>query len=97
MNTLQFLLPNLNRKMLIYWDTAIRKCNIIDTEKVFEGDDNNKDNNDDDDDSQNSTTLTRPTAHKLSVDDEYLLILMKLKWTYQSLILEKGFVFLIAQ
>jgi len=79
MNTLQFLLPNLNRKMLIYWDTATRKCNIIDTEKVFEGDDNNQDNNDNDDDSQNSTTLTRPTAHKLSVEDEYLLVLMKLR------------------
>ena len=46
---LQFLLPNLNRKMLIYWDTATRKCNITDTEKVFEGDDNNQDDNDDDD------------------------------------------------
>ena len=80
MNTLQFLLPNLNRKMLIYWDTATRKCNIIDTEKVFEGDNDNLDNNDDDDeDSQNNTTLTRPTAHKLSVEDEYLLALMKLR------------------
>ena len=78
MNTLQFLLPNLNRKMLIYWDTTTRKCNIIDTEKVFEGDNNNLDNNDDDDD-QNSTTLTRPTTHKLSVEDEYLLVLMKLR------------------
>ena len=81
MNTLQFLLPNLNRKMLIYWDTATRKCNIIDTEEVFEGDNDNLDNNNDDDyeDSQNSTTLTRPTAHKLSVEDEYLLVLMKLR------------------
>ena len=77
-----FLLPNLNRKMLIYWDTATRKCNIIDTEKVFEGDNHNLDKNNDDEeeeDSQISTTLTRPTAHKLSVEDEYLLVLMKLR------------------
>ena len=66
--------------MLIYWDTATRKCNIIGTEKIFEGDNYNLDNNnDDEEDSQNSTTLTRPTAHKLSVEDEYLLVLMKLR------------------
>ena len=36
MNTLQFLLPNLDRKNLIYWDTATRKSVVVDTEKLFE-------------------------------------------------------------
>ena len=36
MNTLQFLLPNIDRRMLIYWDTATRKSIVIDTEKLFE-------------------------------------------------------------
>ena len=37
------------------------------------------DDSNDDDEDQNGTTLTRPTAHKLSVEDEYLLVLMKLR------------------
>ena len=45
MKLYNFILPNLNRKMFIYWDTATRKCNIIGTEKVFEGDNYNLDNN----------------------------------------------------
>ena len=76
-NTLLFLLPNLDRKMLIYWDTATRKSNVIDTEKLFEEGNNDLDNNNEDED-QEKATLTRPSAHKLSVEDEYLLVLMKL-------------------
>jgi len=33
MNILQFLLPNLYRKMQIYWDTATKKSSVINTEK----------------------------------------------------------------
>ena len=48
MNTLQFLLPNLDRKMLIYWNTATRKSIAIDTEKLFEcGNDDQDGFNDD--------------------------------------------------
>ena len=80
MNNLQFVLPNLDRKILIYWDTATRKNSIIDTETMFGGDIvEPDDSNDDDDEDQNGTTLTRPTAHKLSVEDKYLLVLMKLR------------------
>ena len=84
-NTLQFVLPNLGRKILIYWDTATRKNSIIDTETMFGGDIVEPDDSNDDDEDQNGTTLTRPTAHKLSVEDGYLLVLMK-EWAYQSLI-----------
>ena len=50
MNTLQFLFPNLDRKMLIYWDTATRKSIVIDAEKLFErgNDDQNVFNEDED-------------------------------------------------
>ena len=34
-NILQFLLPNLDRKMQIYWDTATRKSIVINTEKLL--------------------------------------------------------------
>ena len=77
LNTLQFLLPNLDRKVLIYWDIATRKFNVIDLQKLFEDSDNDLDNNNGDED-QEKATLIRPSAHKLPVEDEYLLVLMKL-------------------
>ncbi|KAM7430037.1 hypothetical protein ABFA07_019195 [Porites harrisoni] len=77
MNTLQFLLPNLDRKLLIYWDSEARQTTVIDTETMFDGDCNDPD--DFNDDEQNDICLTRPTAHKLPVEDEYLLVLMKLR------------------
>ena len=77
MNTLQFLLPNLDRKLLIYWDSEARKNSVTDTETMFDDDcDELEDINEEE---QNGTSLTRPTAHKLPVEDEYLLVLMKLR------------------
>ena len=38
MNMLQFLLPNLDRKLLIYWDSEARQTTVIDTETIFDGD-----------------------------------------------------------
>ena len=38
MNALQFLLPNLDRKLLIYWDSEAKKNTVIDTETMFDGD-----------------------------------------------------------
>ena len=90
MNTLQFLLPNLDRKNLIYWDTVTRKSVVVDTEKLFEcGNDDQHGCNDDED--QDKTTLTRPSAHKLSVEDEYLLVLMKLRMGLSTLDLAERF------
>ena len=37
-NKLQFLLPNLDRKLLIYWDSEARKNTAIVTEAMFDGD-----------------------------------------------------------
>ena len=78
MNTLQFVLPNLDRKLLIYWDSEARKNSVIDTERLFDGDLDDPDDINDQEE-QNESTFTRPTAHKLAVDDEYLLVLMRLR------------------
>ena len=77
MNTLQFLLPNLDRKLLIYWDSEARQTTVIGTETMFDGDCDDPD--DFNDEEQNYICLTRPTAHKLLVKDEYLLVLMKFR------------------
>ena len=90
MNTLQFLLPNLDRKMLIYWDTATRKSIVIDTEKLFECGNDDQDGSINDED-QDNTTLTRPSAHKLSAEDEYLLVLMKLRMGLSTIDLAERF------
>ena len=37
-NKLQFLLPNLDRKLLIYWDSGARKYTAIAMEAMFDGD-----------------------------------------------------------
>ena len=44
-----------------------------------------------DDEDQDKTTLTRPSAHKLSVEDEYLLVLMKLRMGLSTLDLAERF------
>lgn len=58
MNTLQFLLPNLDRKLLIYWDSEARQTTVIDTETMFDGDCDDPD--DFNDEEQNYICLTRP-------------------------------------
>ena len=79
MNTLQFLLPNLDRKMLIYWNTEARKNSATDTETMFEGESYDSADFNESKEVENGKTLTRPTSHKLSVKDEYLVVLMRLR------------------
>ena len=78
------MLPNLNRKSLIYWDTATRKSVVVDIEKLSECGNDDQDGCNDDED-QDKTTLIRPSAHKLSIEDEYLLVLMKLRMGLSTL------------
>ena len=61
-----------------------RKSVVGDTKKLFECGNNDQDGCNDDED-QDKTTLTRPSAHKLSVEDEYLLVLMKLRMGLSTL------------
>ena len=74
MNTLQFLLPNLDRTGLLYWDSHARKDVTIDTETLFQQDNCESDTEtavDEDESACSSSTTTRPTAHKLSVENEF--------------------------
>ena len=82
MNTLQFLLPNLDRTGLLYGDSHARKDVTIDTETLFQQDNCESDTEtavDEDESACSSSTTTRPTAHKLLVENEFLLVLMRLK------------------
>jgi len=89
-NTLQFLLPNLGRKMLIYWDSKAGKSSVIDTETMFQDGNDEPDHNNDDEE-EDGTTMTRPTARKLLVADEYLFVLIKLKMGLSQIDLGKMF------
>ena len=73
---LQFVLPNLDRKLLIYWDSEARKNSVIDTERLFDGDFDHPDDINDQEE-HNESTFTCHTAHKLVVEED-LLVLMRL-------------------
>lgn len=48
---------------------------MIDTEKLFDEGETEGEN----DGFERESTMTRPSAHKLSVEDEFLMLLMKLR------------------
>lgn len=75
MNVLKFLLPDLDRKKLIYWDSEAGKSSVIDTEKLFDEGETEGEN----EAFERESTMTRPSAHKLSVEDEFFMLLMKLR------------------
>ena len=82
MNTLQFLLPNLDRTGLLYWDSHARKDVTIDTETLFQHDSCESDTEtavDEDESECSLSTTTRTAAHKVSVENGFLLVLMRLK------------------
>ena len=67
------MLPGLDRKLLTYWDTAAVKSRIIDSEKLFGSDDEKAVVSDDD--NHGKSTI----CHKFPLEDEYLLVIMKLR------------------
>ena len=89
MNRLQILLPNLDIKLLFYWVSEARKNTVIDTETMFDGGYNDPD--DFNDEEQNDISLTRPGVYKLPVEDECLLLLMKLRMGISVVDLGKRF------
>lgn len=82
-------MPNLDIKLLFYWDSEARKNTVIDTETMFDG--GYDDPDDFNDEEQNDISLTRPGVHKLPVEDEYLLLLMKLRMGVSVVDLGKRF------
>ena len=71
--TASVVLPDLDRKKLIYWNSEAGR--VIDAEKLFEENEFEPET----DDPENESTKTRPSAHKLPVEDEFLVVFMKLK------------------
>ena len=91
MDTLKFILPNLDSKILVDWDSAAGKSSAIDTEKLFEEDECESETERDEDDPEIRTTKTRPSAHKLPVEDEFLMSLMKLRMGLSNIDLGERF------
>ena len=87
MNVLKFLLPNLDRKNLIYWGSEAGKSSVIDIEKLFDEGETEGEN----DGFERESTMTRPSAHKLSVEDEFLMLLMKLRMGLSNIDLAERF------
>ena len=86
-------MPGLVRTGLIYWQTEKRKPRTIDKEKLFEYDSTitnaaEQSATTDEEEFQNDT---RGGAHKLPVEDEYLLLLMKLRMGLTNIDLAERF------
>ncbi len=80
---LEFVLPGLNRSKLVYWGTARAKSNLIDTTLLFSTpkfDNLESDNNVvDDDDDDNDAHRDASRGHKLDIEDEFILFMMRLR------------------
>ena len=88
MNVLKLIiLPNLDRRNLIYWDSEAGKSSVIDIEKLFDEGETEGEN----DGFERESTMTRPSAHKLSVEDEFLMFLMKLRMGLSTIDLAERF------
>ena len=88
MNVLKLIiLPNLDRRNLIYWDSKAGKSSVIVIEKLFDEGETEGEN----DGFERESTMTRPSAHKLSVEDEFLMFLMKLRMGLSTIDLAERF------
>ena len=87
MNVLKFLLPNREQKKMIYWDSKAGKSSVIDMEKLLGEGQTAEDNAG----FERESTMTRPSAHKLSVEDEFLMLLMKLRMGLSNIDLAERF------
>ena len=90
-DTLKFILPNLDRKLLTFWDSTAGKSSVIDTEKLFEENESDLEEDRDEDEPEIRETKTRPSAHKLQVEDEFLMVLMKLRMGLSNIDLGERF------
>ena len=82
------MLPGLDRKLLTYWDTAAGKSRMIDTDKLFGSDDEQTVEFDDD---NHGKSTARLASHKFPLEDEYFLVLMKLRMGLSNIDLSERF------
>ena len=74
---LEFVLPDLDRSCVINWDSKGAKQARIDSHSVFDSDPESVDPSSDSSDEDNPVTEERKFS--LDVEDEFLLVLMKLR------------------
>ena len=72
---LKFVLPGVERKNIVYWNTKASKNKRIDTSLLFDSDEESAHSDGSDSDSDSGTERN----HILAVEDEFLLVLMKLR------------------
>lgn len=72
---LKFVLPGGERKNIVYWNTKASKHNSIDTSLLFDSDEEPAQSDGSDSDSDSGTERN----HILAIEDEFLLVLMKLR------------------
>lgn len=74
---LEFVLPGGHRKNITYWNTKASKERKIDTSLLFDSDQESQ--SDDDGSSEPEADPGSSRDHVLSVEDEFLLVMMKLR------------------
>lgn len=72
---LKFVLPGGERKNIVYWNTKASKNKRIDTSLLFDSDEESAQSDGSDSDSDSGTERN----HTLAIEDEFLLVLMKLR------------------
>lgn len=72
---LKFVLPGGERKNIVYWNTKVSKNKRIDTSLLFDSDEESAQRDGSDSDSDSGTERN----HILTVEDKFLLVLMKLR------------------
>ena len=95
-NVLHFVLPDLDRKHLVYWRTSQAKASFINTEKLFN--DSESDDPDADNDlnlqslpSNHSFPMTRVVSHLLPIESEFLITQMEIRMGLSNLDLAERF------
>ncbi|XP_068739216.1 uncharacterized protein [Montipora capricornis] len=79
---LEFALPGGRRKNITYWNTKASKEHEINTSLLFNSDQEAQSDDDDEDDDGSSTLETDALSsrdHVLSMEEEFLLVMMKLR------------------
>ena len=69
---LEFFVPDLDRQHIVYWSTKKGKEQKVDTSSLFDSDS-------DEDQNDSSNDISSPRQHVLSIEDEFLLVMMKLR------------------
>ena len=95
-NVLNSVLPDLDRKRLVYWGTSQAKASYINTEKLFT--DSESEDPDADNDcilqslpSNHSFPMTRVVSHLLPIESKFLLTQMKIRMGLSNLDLAERF------